>query len=162
MAAKVQPVRAAIVIAILCASGCRGNLAPRAAKVPPGAARVIFVAPFELEPKDDRPAGLRFSSALEGIIRQRVEELGHVLGATEAKSELRLGIGAALEFHPAGDVKRVRLFVRVEKEGLLLDDWSSEPESFYLVPPREADLEAFADEVVSRLEIALGEGTRSR
>ena len=154
--------RTAFVIAVVLATGCGATPVPPVPKIAPDSARVVVVPPLAIEPKDGPSAGRRLAEALHRLIQDRVEALGHARAQAPEQAEVRLECGAALEFHPAGDVKRVRLFVRVEERGLLLDDWVSEEHAFYFVPPRERDLEAFADEIALRLAHALEARPRSR
>lgn len=143
---------ARLVIALsLLVGGCRSG--PPEAAAPPAAVegRRLYLPPAELDPAAPTAAGRRFVAGLEARVREKAAGLGHRLVDAEADAQWVLRLGLGLEFHPGGDVKVARIFVRLEEGSTWLDDWVAEPRSFYLMPPGRADLEHLSDEVVARL-----------
>lgn len=118
----------------------------------------MFVPEPECEPASPPEAGRRLVRSLVERVRRGVSAAGHALVGSEAEAQVVLATGLGLTFHPGGDVKALRLFVRIAEDGRWLEDWAREPETFYLIPPSERDVEALADEIVSRLTIALESG----
>lgn len=151
----VPTVRWLLLSALVMLAGCQS--APREVPrvVSPEAARRVFVPEPECEPALTPEAGRRLASRLAERVREGVSAAGHVLVETQAEAEAVLATGLGFAFHPGGDVKELRLFVRIAEGGVWLDDWAREPETFYLMPPSPRDVEALADEIVSRLTSAL-------